>query len=133
AADLQGVGDRIVETRLDPIARDCRDSIAGQHLDIAVDVCKRTVGAKLQGVEEARINEGIAGIELQRLRGQGYLRFDPLAARRAHVLEVAESLQLVTRDRQDVILVVRAESAELPSKRAEIQFLAAAKPRFHGA
>src|SRR5262249_48910900 len=132
AANLKRVGDRIVKTCLDPIARDCRDSIAGQDLDIAVAVRKRTMGSELKRVEEARVNEGIAGIELQRFRGQGYLRFDALAARRAHVLEVAESLQLIARDRQDVILVVGAESAELPAKRADVQLLAAAQACLHG-
>src|SRR4029077_6498456 len=76
AADLQRVGDRIVETRLDPVARNCRDSIAGHDLDISVSVRKRTVRAELQEVEEARVHESIAGIELQRFRGQGYLRFN---------------------------------------------------------
>ena len=62
AANLEGVGDRIIDSRLDSIARDCRDSIAGQDLDIAVDVRKRTVGPNLERVEEAGIDQGIAGI-----------------------------------------------------------------------
>jgi hypothetical protein len=65
AADLEGVGDRIIDAGLDPVARDRRDSIARQDLDVAVGVGERAVGADLQRVEEARIHQGIAGIELQ--------------------------------------------------------------------
>src|SRR5436190_5278191 len=131
AADLEGIGDRIIETGLDPIAGDRRNSVARHDLDIAVAVRKRTVGAELQGVEEARIDEGIAGIELQRFRGQRNLRFDALASRRTDVLEIAESLQLVARYRQDVIGIFRAESTELPSKGAQAQLRAAAQTCLH--
>ena len=65
-ADLEGIGDRIVEAGLDAMARDGRDLIARQDLNIAVFVGERAVGADLQRVEKTRVDEGIAGVELQR-------------------------------------------------------------------
>ena len=85
-----------------------------------------------QGIEEARIHEGIAGIELQRLRCQIDLGLDALAPRPADVLEIAEALHLRTRDRQDVIGIGRAEPADLPPERSDIQLLGAAEARFDG-
>ena len=107
--------------------------IARHNLDIPVSIGERAVGADLQGIEEARIHEGIAGIELQRLRRQIDLGLDALAARPAHVLEVAKTLQLRTRDRQDVIGIGRAECADLPSQRSDIQLLRAAEAGLNGA
>ena len=62
ASNLEGIGDRIIDTELDPVARYRRNSIARHDLDIPVGIRERAVGADLQGIEEARINEGIAGI-----------------------------------------------------------------------
>src|SRR3981081_911779 len=121
ASNLEGVSDRVIDTGLDSIARDCRDSIARQDLDCAVDVGKWTVGTDLQRVKEARVHKGIADIELQCLRCEIDLSLNALAARRTHVLEIAKSLQRRTGNREDVILVVRAEYSELPSKRADVQ------------
>src|SRR5450631_1498165 len=61
--NLECVGDGIIDAGLDPIAWDCRDSIAGQNLDVAAGgVGKRAVGADLQRVQETRVHESIAGV-----------------------------------------------------------------------
>ena len=128
AADLERVGDRIIEAGLDPVARDRRDSVAGQDLDIAVGVGERAVGADLQRIEEARIHEGVAGVELQAsFDFRVTFGLDALAARRADVLEIAESLQHRARNREDVVGVGGAETADLPSERSDIQLLGAAQ------
>jgi hypothetical protein len=61
-SNFERVGDRIIDAGLDPIARDCRDSIAGQDLNVAVDIGKRAIGTDLQGVKESRVHKGIAGV-----------------------------------------------------------------------
>jgi len=56
-----------------------------------------------------------------------------LPARPADVLEEAKALQVRTRDRQNVIGIVRTEGAELPAQRSDIQFLGAAEAGLDGA
>ena len=63
-ADLEGIGDRIVEAGLDAMARDGRDLISRKDLDIAI-YCEWAVGADLQGIEEPRIDESVAGVKQQ--------------------------------------------------------------------
>ena len=89
-------------------------------LDEPVDG-EQAVRVELQSVEEARIHQRIACIELQRLRGQIDLRLDALTPRAADVLEVAKPLQLAG-DRQDVVGVGGSECAELPAQRSDVQF-----------
>src|SRR3984893_2822989 len=133
ASDLEGVRQRIIDTGLDSVARDGRNAIARQNLDTAVDVGERAVGADLQRVEEARVDQRIAGVELQVARLQVDLGLDSLPPRRTHVLEIAEALQDRTGNGEDVVAVVGAESGKLPSERADVQVLAAAQAGFDGA
>ena len=127
ATDLEGVGDRIIDAKFDPVTRDRRNSVARHDLDIAVGIGERAVGADLQSIKEARIHERIAGIELQRLRRQIHLSLDALALCPTHVLEVAKSLQLGTGNRQDVIGIGRPERADFPPDRSDIQLPGAAQ------
>ena len=48
------------------MARNGRDLVARQDLYIAVFVGERAVGADLQRVEKTRVDEGVAGVKLQR-------------------------------------------------------------------
>src|SRR5205823_4717031 len=124
---------RIIDAGLDSSAWDSGDPIAGQNLDIAVEVGKRAVGADLQGVKKSRVDKGIAGIKLQGARAESDFGLDALAARRTDVLEIAKSLQHRTWNCEDVVRVVRPKGPELPSERADVQLFGAAQAGFHGA
>src|SRR5207302_10364739 len=93
ASDLERVGDGIVDAGLDPVSGDGGNSIARQNLDVAVGVRKETVGADLQRIEESRIDQRVAGVELEGSRLEIDFGLDALAAGGADILEIAESLQ----------------------------------------
>src|SRR4029077_5231005 len=132
AADFPGVGESVFDVDLDEVARQARDLVAREDLDIAVGFGKRAVRAKLQRIEEARIQERIARLELKRIRLKAHLGFDTLRAHPADVLEEAESRQPRNWGREDVVVVGGAVGADLPAERADVQFLGAAEARFHG-
>ena len=94
SADLECIGDEIVEAGLDPVARDRRNSIARRNLHIAKGVGKGAVGADLQRVEESRIDERVARVELQLFGLEIGFGFNTLAPRRADVLEIAKSYKI---------------------------------------
>src|SRR5256885_1259482 len=126
APDLERVGDSIVDTSLDPVPGDGGNPIAGNDLDVAVD-SKGTIGADLQRVEKSRVDQCIAGVELQRGGLQVDFGLDALAPGRTDVLEIAKSLQDGARNRQDVVAVVGAKTTELPSERADVERFGAAQ------
>ena len=68
AADLPLIGHGIVDTDLDAVARDRGDLVAGRDLDVAGGIREGAVRAERQWVEEAGIDEGVARLELKRLR-----------------------------------------------------------------
>src|SRR5581483_6734586 len=63
-ANLESVADRVIEPRLDAMTRDRRNLITRQHLNIAIDVGKRTVRGELQCVKKACINECVTRVSL---------------------------------------------------------------------
>src|SRR4029079_19166907 len=105
---------------LDAMAGNGGDQVARQDLYVIVLIAKRAVGADLQRIEETRVNEGIAGIELEGRRSEPGLGLDALPSCRADILEIAESLQLRDGNGQDVIGVGGAETAELPFERPDV-------------
>lgn len=133
ASDLECVGNGIVDPGLDPASGDGGNPIAGNNLDVAVGVGKGTIGADLQRVEKSRVDQRVAGVELQHGRLQIDFGLDALAAGQTDVLEIAEPLQDGARNRQYVVAVVGAENTELPSECADVELFGAAQAAFHGA
>src|SRR4051794_11695394 len=123
--NLEGVRHRVIETGLDSVAGNRRNSIARQDLNVAVAVCKRTVGANLQSVEESCVHQGVARIKLQCLRREVDLSLETLAARRTDVLEITKPLQRRGRNREDVVGIFGTESTNLPPERTDAELFRA--------
>ena len=109
AADLELVGDRIVDSGLDAVARNRRDLVARQNLDIVIGIPKGAIGGELQCRQEARVDQRVARIKLQRGRVEIDLGLDALASGRADVLEKTKALQHGARNGHDVVVVPRAD------------------------
>src|SRR6516162_5498072 len=114
------------------MSRDRRDLIAWQDLDIAISVGEGAVGGKLQRIEEARVNKGVARVKLPLVRFERDLRLDALASSVAYILEKAEALQNWTWDGENVVRILGSECAHLPRQMTDIEVLCSAKTGFHG-
>src|SRR5262249_35013201 len=114
AADLEGVGDRIIDACLDAVPGNRRNLVTGQDLDIAIGVGKGTIRGKLQCVKEARVEKSVARTQLIFVRLEGDLGLDALTPRRTDILEEAETLQDWTWEGENVVRILCAERAHLP-------------------
>src|ERR1700736_1029194 len=132
-SDLKRIGNGIIDAGLYSASWDCWNPSAWTNLDVTADVSEGAVGTDLQSVKESRVHKGIAGVELECGRPESDFGLDALAARRTDVLEIAESLQDRTGNREDVVCVFRTENPGLPSERADGQVFRAAQASFHRA
>src|SRR5260370_25763616 len=65
ATDLERVGDRIIDAGLDPVSRDCGNSVAGNDLDVAIDVGEGAIGTDLKRVKKSRVDQIIPDLKRQ--------------------------------------------------------------------